>query len=172
MINDLLSYSRIQRKGRDFTLVDMHEVLDQVKINLQMLVNEKKARITNNELPVIIADQGQMIQLMQNIVANSLKFSIKTPRIHVSVSEDKDFYTFSVKDNGIGIEKQYYERIFQIFQRLQRKEEYGGTGIGLAICKRIVEHHGGKIWLESDFGKGTVFYFTIYKHQNLSYAKY
>ncbi len=169
MINDLLAYSRIHTKGRDFNQVDMNEVLSQVIRNLQILIKEENALITNDELPSVKADEGQMVQLLQNLIGNSLKFCINPPRIHISVMEDRDLYTFAIRDNGIGIEKQYFDKIFQIFQRLQPKEEYSGTGIGLAICKRIVERHKGRIWLESEFGKGTTFYFSISK--NISYAK-
>ena len=104
-----------------------------------------------------------MIQLFQNLVWNALKFCKNSPRIHISAKEEQDHYLFSVKDNGIGIESQYFEKIFQIFQKLHPKDQYGGTGIGLPICKRIVDRHGGEIWVESKPGKGSVFYFTILK---------
>ena len=165
LINDLLAYSRIHTKGKEFSRIDMHNILGQVIINLQLSIKEKNALVTNEELPYVMADEGQMVQLFQNLIANSLKFSRGTPRIHIAAYKEKDEYVFSVKDNGIGIEPQYFERIFQIFQRLQAREEYAGTGIGLAICKRIVERHGGKIWLESVIGKGTTFYFTLNSNQ-------
>ena len=111
------------------------------------------------------ADEGQMMQLLQNLVENALKYCDGTPVIHISSEEDDNFYKFSVKDNGIGIEQQYLERIFQIFQRLHTKEKYEGTGIGLAVCKRIVERHNGEIWVESELGKGSTFYFTIPKKE-------
>jgi nitrogen-specific signal transduction histidine kinase len=163
LINDLLEYSRIETRGKKFLMVDMHNVLGQVVNNLSVLIQEKNALVTNDELPEIIADEGQMVQLLQNIVVNSLKFCDVSPIIRISAREERDHYLFSVKDNGIGIEQQYYNKIFQIFQRLHPREEYGGTGIGLAICKRIIDRHGGKIWVESEPGNGSVFYFTILK---------
>ena len=163
MINDLLDYSRIGTRGKEFSNVDIHDVLGRVVSNLQLKIQEKNALITNDEVPVIVADEGQMIQLFQNLIWNALKFCKTSPRIHISAKEGQNNYLFSVKDNGIGIETQYFERIFQIFQRLHPKDQYGGTGIGLPICKRIVDRHGGEIWVESKPGKGSVFYFTILK---------
>jgi signal transduction histidine kinase len=163
MINGLLDYSRIGTKGEKFAHVDMKDVLNHVINNLNTIIQEKKALITSENLPVVIADSRQMIQLLQNIVGNSLKFCKSIPKIHISASEEPDKYTFSVRDNGIGIDNQYFDKLFQIFQRLHTRDEYGGTGIGLAICKRIVERHCGKIWVESNPGEGSVFYFTIIK---------
>ncbi len=165
LINDLLAFSRIQTKIKEFNYVDMHEVLGQVVYNLNINIQAQNALITNGELSVVYADEGQMTQLLQNIIGNALKFSKNTPLIHISSKEENEHFIFSVKDNGIGIEKQYFERIFQIFQRLLPKDEYEGTGIGLAICKRIIERHGGKIWVESEINKGTTFYFTIKKFE-------
>lgn len=165
LINDLLSYSRIQTRGKSFAKVDMHQVMGKAIYNLSIPIQEKSALVTNDNLPTAEVDEGQMVQLFQNLIGNALKFCKESPRIHVSCKEEKNQYVFSVKDNGIGIEKQYFERIFQIFQRLVPKEEYQGTGIGLAICKRIVERHGGRIWLESEPGKGSVFYFTLFKNK-------
>jgi len=163
LINDLLAYSRIQTRGKDFEKVDMHEILGIVINNLQIIIKEKNALVTSDDLPIVKADEAQMVQLLQNLIGNAIKFCKKVPRIHISTEEENEYYVFSIKDNGIGIEPQYFERIFQIFQRLQPKEAYGGTGIGLAICRRIVERHGGRIWLESEFGKGSTFYFSILK---------
>jgi PAS domain S-box-containing protein len=163
LINDLLDYSRIETRGRKFAVVDLHDVLGQVINNLMLNIKEKNAIVTYDELPKVVADEGQMVQLLQNLIVNALKFCKASPRIHISVREEKDNYLFSVKDNGIGIDSQYFGKIFQIFQRLHPRDEYGGTGIGLAICKRIIERHGGKIWVESKKGKGSVFYFTIIK---------
>jgi PAS domain S-box-containing protein len=167
LINDLLTFSRVQTRGKDFSNVDMYSVLGNVINYLQLRIQEKNALVTNDELPTVSADEGQMIQLLQNLVGNAIKFSGKMPVIHITSKEEKDYFIFSVKDNGIGIEPQYFDRIFQIFQRLHPKEEYSGTGIGLAICKRIVERHGGKIWVESELGLGTTFYFTILKNHIL-----
>lgn len=163
LINDLLQYSRIETKGKPLSVSDMHNVLGQTVNNLSIQIKEKNALITNGELPNILADGGQMIQLFQNLIGNALKFCNTSPRVHISATEEKDHYLFSVKDNGIGIEPQYFNKIFQIFQRLHAKNEYVGTGIGLAICRRIVERHGGKIWVESEPCAGTNFNFTIKK---------
>jgi len=163
LINDLLQYSRIETKGKTLLFTDMHTILGQTLNNLHIIIKEKNALVTNDELPNILADGGQMVQLLQNLIGNALKFCNTLPRIHISATEETDHYLFSVKDNGIGIEPQYFNRIFQIFQRLHAKDEYSGTGIGLAICRRIVERHGGKIWVESLLGKGTTFKFTIKK---------
>jgi len=162
-INDLLTLSRIQTKGNEFILVDMQKVLKQVIKNLKISINAKNGHITNDVLHSVNADEGQMIQLLQNLLENALKYCNDTPGIHVSSKEEDNYYLFSVKDNGIGIEQKYRERIFQIFQRLHSRETFEGTGIGLAICKRIIERHKGKIWVESDLGKGSKFYFTIPK---------
>jgi PAS domain S-box-containing protein len=165
LINDLLDYSRIQTRGKKFTVVDMHEIQGYVVNNLMLKIQKDAALVTNDELPKVVADEGQMVQLLQNLIENALKFCKTSPRIHISCREEKEYHLFSVKDNGIGIDSQYYNRIFQIFQRLHPKDQYGGTGIGLAICKRIIDRHGGKIWVESKPGKGSVFYFTILKRQ-------
>jgi len=161
LINGLLAYSRIQTKGKEFSNVDLGTVVDLVKKNLRIQIQERAATITTDDLPVIRADEGQMIQLLQNLVGNAIKFSPGPPKIHISSETDGECTTISVKDEGLGIEPQYFERIFQIFQRLLPKEEYEGTGIGLAICKRIVERHDGKIWVESESGRGTTFFFSI-----------
>ncbi len=163
LINGLLAYSRIQTKGKEFTQVDINNVLEEVQRNLSLQIEKSKAVIRLSGIPVISADRSQMIQLFQNLISNSLKFSNGTPVIKVSSLEHEDYYLFSVKDKGIGIDPQYFDRIFQIFQRLLPREEYEGTGIGLSVCKRIVERHGGKIWVESEPGKGSTFWFTIKK---------
>jgi light-regulated signal transduction histidine kinase (bacteriophytochrome) len=165
LINDLLSFSRIQTKGKEFLNVDMNVALGKTIFNLNLQIQEKHALITNEELPSVKADEGQMIQLFQNLIGNAMKFCKTDPKIHISAKEENDFYLFSVQDNGIGIEPQYFEKIFQIFQRLLPKNQYDGTGIGLAICKRIVERHGGKLWVESELGKGSVFYFKLMKNK-------
>jgi light-regulated signal transduction histidine kinase (bacteriophytochrome) len=141
----------------------MHELLGQTIKNLRVQITEKNAVVTNEELPIITVDSGQIVQLLQNLIANALKFCKRPPRIHISVKEEENYHIFSVKDNGIGIETAYFEKIFQIFQRLHLKEEYHGTGIGLSICRRIVERHGGKIWVETSSKQGTTFSFSIQK---------
>lgn len=166
LINDLLEYSRVETKGKTFSTIDMHSVLGQTIKNLSRIISEKNAVVINDDLPIIIANEGQMVQLFQNLIGNALKFCDISPVVHISVKEEKEYYIFSVEDNGIGMESQYFNKIFQIFQRLQPKDQYGGTGIGLAICKRITERHGGKIWVVSGLGKGSKFYFSISKNVN------
>jgi light-regulated signal transduction histidine kinase (bacteriophytochrome) len=166
LINALLSYSRIQTKGKKFEKVDMNYVVELFKRNLSLQIDEKQASVTSDPLPVIMADENQMVQLFQNLVSNSIKFCNCLPKVHISCKDDSEQYIFSVNDNGIGIDENYFGRIFKIFQRLGKREEYEGTGIGLAICKNIVERHGGKIWLESELGKGTTFYFSIPQKEN------
>ncbi len=166
LINGLLAYSRVQTKGKEFAKVNMVEVFDKVQRNLSLKINERNAVITKNHLPAIYADESQMIQLVQNLIENGIKFSSGTPRIHFSSVEQADIYLFSVKDEGMGIDPRYFERIFKIFQRLMPKEEYEGTGIGLAICRRIVERHNGRIWLESEPGKGSTFFFALPRQQS------
>jgi PAS domain S-box-containing protein len=161
LLNGLLAYSRIQSRGKEFSRVNMNEVLMNVRQNLSLVIEESAAIIRNSELPVIYADESQMIQLVQNLMENSIKFRKGRPEIQVSSKIENEFHVFSISDKGIGIDQQYFERIFKIFQRLHRSEEYEGTGIGLAICKRIVERHGGRIWVESEAGQGSTFYFSI-----------
>jgi light-regulated signal transduction histidine kinase (bacteriophytochrome) len=166
LINDLLVYSRVGTRGKLFESTDMNEVLGQAISNLSMAILEHHAMITNDELPTVNADATQIGQLFQNLLGNGIKFRANnSPFVHVSFTEKSDEWVFLVKDNGIGIAPAYYERIFVIFRRLQTKGEYPGTGIGLAICKKIVERHGGKIWVESELGKGSTFYFTIPKQK-------
>jgi len=125
-------------------------------------IEESNAIVTHDELPSVMADETQVVQVFQNLIGNAIKFHAEEPpRIHVSAEKNEKEWIFSVRDNGKGIDPQYHERIFVIFQRLQGKGEYPGTGIGLAICKRIIERHGGRIWVESEPGKGSTFYFTI-----------
>jgi PAS domain S-box-containing protein len=162
LINDLLAFSRVRTKGKEFTKTDCSHVLGQAIANLQAAIEESGAVLTNDSLPIVEADETQLIQLFQNLLDNAIKFRRKEPpRIHISAKRKGEEWLFSVIDNGIGIDPQYAERIFVIFQRLQEKEECPGTGIGLAICKRIVERHGGRIWVESTPEKGSTFFFTI-----------
>jgi PAS domain S-box-containing protein len=161
LLNGLLAYSRVQTGGREFSRIRMNDVLDKVIQNLSLKIEEKNAFISVGNLPVLFADESQMIQLVQNLIENSIKFSIDKPEISISSIAKNGSHIFAVGDKGMGIEPQYYDRIFQIFQRLQLKEKYEGTGIGLAICKRIVERHKGTIWVESEPGRGSTFYFSI-----------
>jgi PAS domain S-box-containing protein len=162
LINDLLSYSRVNSKGGKFEEVDLEKVLDETLSNLELTIEENQAFITRESLPKINANYRQMIQLFQNLIGNALKYRSKeTPQIQISTQKEDNQWIFSVEDNGIGIDPKYADRIFMIFKRLHTNEEYEGTGIGLAITKRIIERHGGNIWVESETGKGSTFYFTI-----------
>ncbi|HEY0089430.1 MAG TPA: ATP-binding protein, partial [Candidatus Lokiarchaeia archaeon] len=165
LINDLLIFSRVGTRGKIFTSIDTNIILKTVLNNLRSSIEETKAKITYDPLPVIIADDSQMMQLFQNLISNAIKFHRMdvSPEIHVSAEVKKDEWVFYVRDNGIGIDNQFFDRLFIIFQRLHKKDEYGGTGIGLAVCKKIVQRHEGKIWVESEPGKGSTFYFTIPK---------
>ena len=181
LINDLLIFSRVGGvHGEPFEPTDCETVFNQILSNLKMTIEENSALVTHDPLPTIRADDIQLVQLFQNLIANSIKFhGEEPPRIHVSArriteSEVRDYnsafqqgWVFSIRDNGMGIDPEYADRIFVIFQRLHGREEYPGTGIGLAICKKIVERHGGRIWMESQPKKGTTFYFTFPMDLNL-----
>lgn len=163
-IQGLLNYSRIDKQD-NFEPSNMEEVLNLAIFNLNALIKENSAVITHDKLPVVTADKKQIIQVFQNLIGNAIKFKKETelPKIHISayLDENNQEYVFSISDNGIGIEEQYTDRIFEVFKRLHTIDEYQGTGIGLAIVKRIIEHHGGHIWVESELGEGSTFYFTI-----------
>ncbi len=162
LINDLLEYSRVGTRLNALQSTDCNQVLQSALRNLQTAMEEKKAQVTSDPLPTLLADETRLMQLLQNLIGNALKFSgDRPPAIHVSAKRVDGSWQFSVRDNGIGIEPQYAQRIFGVFQRLHTRREYPGTGIGLAICKRIVERHGGRIWLESEPGKGSTFHFLI-----------
>lgn len=162
LINDLLAYSRVTSQGKTFEEVDCDLLLDGVLSTLHLTIEENHAVITHDVLPKVTADGGQLGQLLQNLVSNAIKFhGAAPPRVHVSAERRDHEWLFSVRDNGIGLDPQFANRIFVIFQRLHNREEYPGTGIGLALCKKIVERHGGKIWVESHVGRGATFYFTI-----------
>ena len=162
LINDLLAYSRVDTQGKAFVPVDTSEVLDQVVGDLRLDIEDSQAEITRDALPVVVADASQMTQLFQNLISNAIKFQgPEPPKVHVAARKEDDGWIFSVKDNGIGIEAQHTERIFAMFQRLHTQDEYPGTGMGSAICKKIVERHGGNIWVQSEVGMGSTFYFSI-----------
>ena len=164
LINDLLDYSRVQTRGRAFEPTDMNVVLGHARVNLAAAIEESKAIVTNDDLPTIPVDAMQMTSLLQNLIGNAIKFrGPERPWVHVRAKECASAWEFSVKDNGIGIDPQFHERVFAIFQRLHGRTEYSGTGIGLSLCKRIAERHGGRIWLESTPGDGAEFFFTISK---------
>jgi PAS domain S-box-containing protein len=163
MINDLLTFSRVGTKGKPFEPTDLESVFDRALKNLSVSIRDNDAKVTHDALPSVVADDMQMTQLFQNLVGNAIKFRSmdRAPAIHVSAKKLGGAWEFSVADNGIGIEPEYFNRIFVIFNRLHTKDEYPGSGIGLAICKKIVERHGGRIWVESRPDEGSVFHFTI-----------
>ena len=169
LINDLLAYSRVGSAESGLKLTDCSMVLSQAIDNLKVAMEESGAQVTCDSLPTVMADGKQMMQLFQNLIGNGIKFrNHNRPVIHISAQQNEGEWIFSVRDNGIGIDPQYAERIFVIFQRLHGKNQYPGTGIGLAICKKIVERHGGKIWVESEAGKGATFNFSIPDENQLS----
>lgn len=162
LINGLLAYSRVGTQGHPFVPVDCGVVLGHTLMTLQGAIRDYGAEVSHDPLPTVMGDETQLVQLFQNLVANALKFhGEEPPRVHVSARRRDTEWLFSVRDNGIGIERQYAERIFVIFQRLHGRSVYPGTGIGLAVCKKIVDRHGGRIWVESTSGEGATFYFTI-----------
>jgi PAS domain S-box-containing protein len=162
LITDLLNYSRVGTHGKAFQPVNCEAVLEQVLSVLKLAVNESGAVVSHDPLPTVMGDEMQLSQLFQNLVANALKFRCEAPpQVHVSAKRHEQAWQFSIRDNGIGIAPDYSERIFMIFQRLHSRSEYPGTGIGLAICKKIVERHGGRIWVKSQPGTGSTFFFTI-----------
>ncbi len=162
MIQDLLAYSRVQTRGNPFTRVDLEKTLDQALANLDLAIEENQVQLTREPLPTLYADPLQIQQLFQNLIGNAIKFHSTTPpHIHISAHQETNEWRFAVHDNGIGIPTQSIYRLFTLFQRLNSRQEYPGTGIGLAICKKIVERHGGHIWVESQPGQGSTFYFTL-----------
>ncbi|MDY6864442.1 MAG: PAS domain S-box protein [Halobacteriota archaeon] len=162
MINDLLTYSRVGTRGKPFEEVDSETLLKDALSNLEIRIEESSAIVTHDPLPTVMADDVQFVQLLQNLIGNSIKYNDKdTPEVHIGVEDKDGDWLFSVKDNGIGIEPEYIDSVFEIFRRLPTEKEYEGSGIGLSVCKKIVERHGGRIWLESEPGSGTTFYFTV-----------
>lgn len=162
LLNDLLDYTRLPHQSRPFKSFDCSIIMDIVLNNLDSKISESRAIIRSDVLPSIVADESQILQLFQNLIQNAIKFTRNgVPEIEIRCEQLEFEWLFSVKDNGAGIKKEYHEKIFTIFQRLNDRDEFEGTGIGLALCKKIVEHHGGQIWVESSLGKGSTFYFTI-----------
>lgn len=169
LINDLLAYARVESRGKTLELIDTNKAFNQAKRDLSVLIEESNAELTSSDLPELMGDEGQLTQVFQNLIGNAIKFkSYEKPKVHVSATRKDDDWLFSVKDNGIGFEPEHVDRIFIIFQRLHGREEYKGTGIGLALCKKIIERHGGRIWAESEKGKGSTFYFTIPTNASLT----
>lgn len=162
LINDLLEYSRVGKQSQSFESIDCGIILDRSLHNLQILIQETHTEITHTSLPTILGKPEQLVQLFQNLIDNAIVYrSQETPKIEIGAEIQGEQWLFWIKDNGIGIAPQYQERIFQIFQRLHTRQEYPGTGIGLAICHKIVQRHGGQIWVKSDLGQGATFYFTL-----------
>jgi PAS domain S-box-containing protein len=167
LIQDLLKYARVDTQGKALSPTDAEAILTRVLHSLHFKIVEVGAEVTHDPLPTMLADETQLTQVFQNLIGNALKFSERRsnptsqPQIHISAEAQEETWLFSVADNGIGIAPKHHKRIFGVFQRLHTREEYEGTGIGLAICKKIVERHGGQIWVESELGKGATFYFTI-----------
>jgi len=163
LISDLLAYSRVGTRGKPFEPTDCGTILQRALNNLQVAITESGAAVTHDPLPTVMGDTTQLTQLFQNLIGNAIKFRRpgQAPQVHVGVRRRDSEWLFAVRDNGIGIDAQFTDRIFQIFQRLHARDEYPGTGIGLAVCKKIVERHGGRIWVESEPGKGSTFFFVL-----------
>jgi len=164
LIDDLLAFSRLNTEAKPFELINLDESVDEVLSYLKTSIDEREVEITREPLPTLMGDASQIRQLFQNLISNAIKFhGDEPPKIHISTEDLGDEWKMGVSDNGIGIDPEHQKKIFEIFKRLHTRQEYPGTGIGLAICKRIVERHGGQIWVESEEGKGSTFYFTIPK---------
>jgi light-regulated signal transduction histidine kinase (bacteriophytochrome) len=169
LINDLLAYSRVGTKARPFAPTDCAAIVDRAMADLRVAIAESGTRISCAPLPVVMADAMQLAQLFQNLLGNAIKFrSAGTPQVHIEAEAGDGDWHFAVRDNGIGIAPEYFDRIFVLFQRLHGRREYPGTGIGLALCRKIVERHGGRIWVESAPGAGSVFRFTLPRRDDLS----
>lgn len=162
MIDDLLTYSRITSRGESFELCSLGKILDRVLANMSPAVEQKNAVVTRSPLPELTCDESHIHRLFQNLISNAIKFCSRSrPVIRIAAEEQKDHWLLSIKDNGIGIDPSHQETIFKIFQRIDGKNKYPGTGVGLAICRKIVDRHEGKIWVESKPGKGSTFFFTL-----------
>lgn len=163
LIEALLQYSRVGKKDATYEKVDLNDVMNLVMADLDLSIKESNAQIKVSQLPVLFANRAQMVQLFQNLVSNALKFRVQDRSVVIEVACEikNNYWQFSVKDNGIGIDPKFSDKIFVIFQRLHPHKKYPGTGIGLSLCKKIVENYKGRIWLESEPGKGCIFYFTI-----------
>ena len=162
LIDDVLAYSKVDMQVGNFQRTEVGKALERALNNLRGRISQSEAIINYPDLPIILADGTQLMQLFQNLISNAIKFRSEKPvEIDINASRLEDEWLFSVKDNGIGIDPQFSDRIFIIFQRLHARDEYPGTGMGLAICKKIVECHRGRIWVESQLGEGATFYFTI-----------
>jgi len=162
LLHDLLEYSRVGTRGKPFSLVNCEHIVEQAMANLKIAIEECGASVNYDVLPTIMGDEGQLVRLFQNLIGNAIKFrGEEAPQVHISAQRRNNTVTFSVKDNGIGIDPEHSQSIFDIFRRLHTSEEYPGTGMGLAICKKIVERHGGHISVQSQPGQGSTFYFSV-----------
>ena len=162
LLHDLLDYSRVGTRGKPFTLVNCEHVVEQAMANLKIAIEESEAAVSYDVLPTVMGDEGQLVQLFQNLIGNAIKFRREEPpKVHIWARRRNSVVTFSVNDNGIGINPQHSQSIFEIFRRLHTREEYPGTGMGLAICKKIVERHGGHISVQSQPGQGSTFDFSV-----------
>jgi len=163
MIKDLLDFSRIDARGTDhFVRIGCDDALNNAIHNLHSIIEENKATVTLGSLPAVLADPVQLTRLFQNLLVNSIRYrNEQQPQIHVSAEPREGAWPFSVKDNGMGIEAQYLEKVFGLFKCMHSRDKYPGSGMGLAICRKIVTLHGGRIWVESEMGKGSTFFFTL-----------
>jgi light-regulated signal transduction histidine kinase (bacteriophytochrome) len=162
LIRDVLAYSSVDSQALPFQPIRFREVFNDAVALLEGSIHDVGGQVTCDELPAVMGERTQLMQLMQNLIGNGLKFhGLEPPHVHVSAESGGNEWVFSVRDNGIGISPEHHERIFEIFRRLHSQQEYPGTGIGLAVCRRVVGHHGGRIWVESEAGHGSVFRFTI-----------
>ncbi len=169
LIRSLADYSRAGRDDIPFEVLKSTEILQAAITDLHSAIAKSEAVVTYDTLPTVVSDKVQLTQLFRNLISNAIKFSRdKPPKIHISAKKELEGWVFSVVDNGIGIDPQYFERIFVIFQRLHDRSDYPGTGVGLAICKKIVDRHGGRIWVESEPGKGSIFHFSIPEVSNVN----
>ncbi len=162
LIDDLLEYSRITSQAKEFENINLDKVLESVLSNLSIIIIENNVNVTHDSLPTVFADKNQILQVFENLITNAIKFrGKKSPKIDISAKKSDKEWTFAVKDNGIGIKPEHQKQIFEVFKRLHTREEYPGTGIGLSIVQKIIEKHNGRIWVESEPGKGSTFYFTL-----------
>jgi light-regulated signal transduction histidine kinase (bacteriophytochrome) len=166
LIDDLLIFSRLNTEFKEFKFTHLNKLLENVLFNFKSVTEGSKVQITHDPLPNIYCDETQISQLFQNLISNAIKFrSDEALKIHISSQDSGNNWLFKVSDNGIGIDQEHQDKIFNVFKRLHTRDKYEGTGIGLAICKRVVDRHGGQIWVESELGKGSTFCFTIPKNK-------
>ncbi len=162
LIEDLLSYSKVRKEDTKFASVNIASVCDQAIANLKVAIDQNGALVSSDPLPVVFGHEAQLLQVFQNLIANAVKFHREEiPRVHIGCQHQGHFFTFAIRDNGIGIKPEHTQFIFEIFKRLHSQAQYPGTGIGLALCKKIIEQHGGKIWVVSEYGRGSTFYFSL-----------